>query len=342
MTTKVTCPQCGAEFAIPEHEHTAVCNVVGKDSNLGEIHPQLASGQPGSRLSILEAKLNALEKAGVNVDLVFSVKYKGSKPKYCRFDENGTGFSEMDNSDPFFLSIAQSGTIPNKHLFRRWVMGQMFWLLHVSSNSNLTQVIRDKGISYEWKAIENEFNAQMKMEHSDEENFKIRNRWFNKGIVSEMVTDLVRQIRDLMQNFDRRGYITYYHSLLHNAAEAIGGIGCSIERTSTIAELLGWIRKIRKALKPLSFAKHCLKMSEVFINQYKGVGAYYTMKNMIMFHDCRMFGEDDERLSYKDSLWVLDEHNSHLAGWQMIGVMKKLIQFNNIDIEAKRAEWYKR
>lgn len=38
-TTKVTCPKCGTEFKIADKTSVAIGIVIGKDSNLGEIHP---------------------------------------------------------------------------------------------------------------------------------------------------------------------------------------------------------------------------------------------------------------------------------------------------------------
>ena len=35
--TKVVCPNCGAEIAIPEHEHFAAGMCIGKDSGMGTI-----------------------------------------------------------------------------------------------------------------------------------------------------------------------------------------------------------------------------------------------------------------------------------------------------------------
>lgn len=41
--TKVVCPKCGAEMAIPEHESFAVGVAIGKDSGLGTVTLPLAS-----------------------------------------------------------------------------------------------------------------------------------------------------------------------------------------------------------------------------------------------------------------------------------------------------------
>ena len=47
--TKVECPKCGAEFAIPAHETVAIGIVIGQDSNLGTVHPPLAENEPKPR-----------------------------------------------------------------------------------------------------------------------------------------------------------------------------------------------------------------------------------------------------------------------------------------------------
>ncbi len=67
--TKMTCPICGAHFALPEHEHLAAGIAIGKDSGLGEIHPALEKeGIPpaGSRNKPM-SRLEALKAAGLSL-----------------------------------------------------------------------------------------------------------------------------------------------------------------------------------------------------------------------------------------------------------------------------------
>ena len=77
--TKIVCPQCGAEFAIPEHEHISIGIAIGKDSGLGTICPTVVGqspepiSKPKSQMKA-EAKLAALKDAGVDVSNLFAMR----------------------------------------------------------------------------------------------------------------------------------------------------------------------------------------------------------------------------------------------------------------------------
>lgn len=93
-------------------------------------------------------------------------------------------------------------------------------------------------------------------------------------------------------------------------------------------------------------------MSTAFIDAYKGVGAYYTMKNLVLFHDCRIMDEKKLKANKAPALMSQRQALNHLKkkaheyfqgdGWRMFGMMKKMLDDNDIDIKAKMASWRKR
>jgi hypothetical protein len=84
-----------------------------------------------------------------------------------------------------------------------------------------------------------------------------------------------------------------------------------------------------------------------WLDAYKGAGAYYTLENMIRFHDC--FIKNDyttsrckcKFLSKSSSLDYLeskaDEYRNE--GWKLFGLLRKFLQDNNVNIKAKQEEW---
>jgi hypothetical protein len=78
-----------------------------------------------------------------------------------------------------------------------------------------------------------------------------------------------------------------------------------------------------------------------WFDAYKGAGAYYTMKNIILFHEGRFRDSNGRFLSKQASLDYLEakaEEYSH-EGWRLFGVMRKLIKDAGININKKRQEW---
>ena len=81
--------------------------------------------------------------------------------------------------------------------------------------------------------------------------------------------------------------------------------------------------------------------SKVWIDTFKGEGAYYTCKNLIMFHNCRVL-VDYYYYDTEESMVVLKNRLGEYEGegWRMFAFMKKLIADNNFDFYRKMNEIY--
>ena len=85
------------------------------------------------------------------------------------------------------------------------------------------------------------------------------------------------------------------------------------------------------------------KQCAAWIDAYKGAGAFFTMQNLIRYHKCRFSIETGSKMSKNDSYLTLKGLANDYTGegWRLIGVLRQFLKDNNIDIEAKRAEWRK-
>ena len=87
-------------------------------------------------------------------------------------------------------------------------------------------------------------------------------------------------------------------------------------------------------------------MPTEFIDRFKGAGAYFTLRNMLMFHGCRLPYEIAQKFGKK--AFNLDLELLDLAaeeykdkGWQLLGLLKDTIKLNGIDVEKKIRSWKK-
>ena len=112
--TKVMCPVCGTEFAIGEHEHKVKNAIsIGKESGLGEVYlPVSKRGQ-------------ALESAGIDTTKYFSINLPTGGSQLMKMTDGGVPVA-VTADDLIMQQIVQGGTVPNRNLFRRWVMSQVF------------------------------------------------------------------------------------------------------------------------------------------------------------------------------------------------------------------------
>ena len=179
--TKVICPVCGTEIAISEREH-AVKNavVIGKDSNLGTVVlPVAKEGQAPSTAPIstkagglpnkAEDRLEALKKAGIDTSNLFAMRGASGEGMLVRLIN---GVPQMvEDSDPIYRAIIAAGTIPDRRLFRRWVMSQMFHMLTYKGYhaDGYTAALHAKGYEYQWSMLIEELRVQMKLVKNDTE-----------------------------------------------------------------------------------------------------------------------------------------------------------------------------
>lgn len=362
--TKVVCPKCGAEMAIPEHESVAVGIAIGKDSGLGTVELPLASENNSNHKNKTamnaSKKIQAMKAAGIDVTHLFAVANAEGVESIARIENGSTTF--LSDDDPIIVAIFRNGTVPNRRLFRRWVMAQVFHMLtrknwKTGKPLGFLVALQEKGFRYSWEMLIEEVRVQAKLEMLDQESFIQRNRWFNKKVASDMTADYLKQLNEHVEQRKKKCkrckgnpyvtlnghdiFVTDLRKKVFNPLEKYENL---IKNSKDMADLYQAVSGFYRHVKEF-YAPYGLAMSAAFKDAYKGAGGYFTMRNLIMFHGCSMFSSKGNRLVESSSLRELDklaEEYQYGEGWRMFGALKELIAKNGIDIEAKMAEWRKR
>lgn len=298
------------------------------------------------------ARIAALKAAGIDTSNYFPM---GEEMVVKVVD--GVPVQVLDD-DPIYAGLQNGGYIGNHKLFRRWVMSQMFHMLRDMDRSGLSfnEVLQRKGYEYQWRMLENELYAQAKMlANADTKCLEQRARWFNGCVAGDMVRDYVINLKDyveshLMYKIDSKGKKAYKHTCKGVPYVRIGNrnifvadlnsklyyplteisIQLNGANAKTAFELVHRFNKTRKHLAWRT------KHSDRFINAYKGSGAYFTMRNLVMFHGARFAGMSESRSLAHIESKAASYRNE---GWRMMGVMKQLIADSGISVEDKIAEW---
>lgn len=314
-----------------------------------------------------QMRLEALKAAGVDVSKYFPL----GDDQLIKIENGAAVPVDMDDAtiDAVGKKIVEGGYVSNWKLFRRWVMSQMFHMLRQMETDKLTfnEVLQRKGYEYQWRMLENELYAQVKMsEHGDLDNVGARNRWFNGDVASDMATDYISKLRkyvddnliyNVKKDKDGNEKKTYKHTCKGNPYVRLQNkdifvsdlekkvytplreIANEMAAVPTYKQLYEAVHKFNKNRKHLAWAT---KQSDAFISAYKGSGAYYTMRNLVMFHGAR-FMKNGREMSEAASLKELDSKakSYDAQGWRMLGVLKQLIKESGIDIQGKINEWKK-
>lgn len=312
-----------------------------------------------------QMRLEALKAAGVDVSKYFPL----GDDQLIKIENGAAVPVDMDDAtiDSVGKQIVEGGYVSNWKLFRRWVMSQMFHMLRDMDKNGRTfnDVLQHKGYEYQWRMLENELYAQMKMAaHGDHENAGARNRWFGGFVAADMAYDYIKKLRKYVDNNliykvkkDAHGNVkkTYKHTCKGNpyvrlqnddifvadlekkVYAPLGNLARKMYDSNTYKEVYDAVHEFNKKRKHLAWDT---KQADAFITAYKGSGSYYTMRNLIMFHGAR-FMKNGRKMSETDSLKEL-ESKANLydeEGWRMLGVLKQLIKDNNISVQGKILEW---
>lgn len=314
-----------------------------------------------------QMRIEALKAAGVDVSNYFTL----GDDKLIKIENGAAVPVDMDDAtiDAVGKKIVEGGYVSNWKLFRRWVMSQMFHMLRnmKEDGKSFNEVLQKKGYEYQWRMLEDELYAQVKMsEHGDFDNVGSRNRWFNGDVASDMATDYISKLRkyvddnliyNVKKDEDGNEKKTYKHTCKGNpyvrlqnedifVADLEKKVYAPLSRlarkmydSNTYKKVYDAVHEFNKNRKHLSWDT---KQSDAFINAYKGSGSYYTMRNLIMFHGAR-FWKNGRKMSETNSLKELESKAKIYdeEGWRMLGVLKQLIIENDIDILGKINEWYK-
>lgn len=351
------CPLFGAEIAPGNSDFTVVAAVIGKDSGVGIGCPAAAAREvPAKPPKTAQERIAALRKAGVDVSHLFAMQ-GANGGEFVASNKDGR-LAILEDNDPIFDFIAGQGTVPNRSLFRRWVMGQMFHMMSYVPYGQreplgVTEMIHRLGYEYQWKMLINELNAQMKMEGKDSANFADRNRWFHTGMVIAMAQDYIAQLKEYVAELPVKRCKGIPYKRISGDNIFVSDI--QFKLYNPLVTAIRRIESAKNAVQLYNAAKTFNELrvklawdttqSKAWIDAYKGSGAFFTMQNLIRFHNCVIIDDRGNRLVDYRALAFLSakaEQYKNGEGWRMLAALKKMLDDNGIDVREKVAEWRRR
>lgn len=305
-------------------------------------------------------RMETLNNAGVDTSKYFTVNLpEGIKPGVTIslvINENGQPVVVNEkNNDPIANEIIECGYVRNTRLHRRFVMAQMFQMLnYVSYNTGESGYNAYLKELYDYKYTFNmmleEVRVLGKLEEIDEESFRERSHFFTREVIANVITDYMEKLEDYIDQLPTKRCkgIPYKHvkgmdifvadldkKIYEPMRDCIFAIKYAQDYSQKYRLLNNFM--LKKMIKLPSYTPK----SKAWIDAYKGEGAYYTMKNLLMFHNCFVEVENTGLKLYgtKAVRYIsskLDEYNGE--GWRMFALMKKVIAINNFDYGARMHE----
>ena len=312
-------------------------------------------------------RMEILNNAGVDTTKYFDLELPhGLKPGakiQLVISESGEPMVVCDNYDKQTVlngdyiakQIISDGYVRNTKLHRRFVMAQMFHMLNYVSYDGREEgfhaCLRNRyGYHYTLTMMLEEVRVLSKLEKRDRESFDERSHFFTQSVVVDVLCDYVEKLKDYVDSLPTKKCkgIPYKRikgqnifvddlpkKLFRPMTDEIKRIGFAPDYSSIYNRLTWFMKDIIKL--PYDTPK-----SKAWIDAYKGEGAYYTLKNLVMFHSC---GIKVDKFDVKYGMGAVAILNAKLdeykdEGWRMFALMKRVIEDNNFDFKARMAEIY--
>ena len=302
-------------------------------------------------------RMEKLNGMGVDTSKYFNVSLpEGLKPGATIslvISEDGQPMI-VSGGDVVREQIIADGYVRNTKLFRRFVMAQMFHMLnyvsHNGKESGYNAALRNNfDYKYTLDMMVEEVRVLSKLENRDLESFTERSHFFTKDVVVAVLNDYVEKLKQYVDTLpDRNCKGIPYKRIkgidIFNAdleKKLYRPIRDRIQRVARTKDYATMSRELNMFMR-YSFIKlpYNTPKSKAWIDAYKGEGAYYTLKNLVMFHSC---GIKVDKFNVKfgaDAVFVLKSKLEEYKGegWRMFALMKKVIEDNNFDFNKRMAE----
>ena len=311
-------------------------------------------------------RMNALRNAGIDTNKFFTVDVNEAIPAGAKIrvvtDKNGVATIVVEkDSDPIVNEIIESGYVRNTRLHRRFIMAQMFHALNYVSYDKRdfgynAYLRRMYSYQYTLDMMLEEVRVLSKLEARDKESFKERSHFFTKEVVSLVLGDYLAKLEQYVNGLPEhkckgvpykrvRGMNIFASDLDKKLYAPIRDKILRIANAKSYTEMYRLLEKFMRKIVKLPYDT---PKSKVWIDAYKGAGAYYTLKNLVMYHDCIIYTgkygvrhfDKSANLNGDRAVKFLEEKLGEYQGsyYKMFALMKKVIEDNNFNYTARMYE----
>ena len=295
-------------------------------------------------------RMEKLSAMGINTGKYFTVALDNGTQVHLIIDENG---NPQKVDDVICNQIIEDGYVRNTKLHRRFVMAQMFQALNYESwyrdEKGYNAWLKRFGIKYQFEMMLEEVRVLGKLEERDWETFKERSNFFTKEVVVKTMADYIDKLKASIESkktYKCKGIpykkVAGRDIFVEDLDKKIYAFMRSDIYKVQIARNYNEIYKaLKNFINKMITIPYATSKCKEWVDAYKGEGAFYTLKNLVMFHGCGI------KVGYNmvygiEAVNVLNErlYEYKGEGWRMFALMKKVITDNNFDFHKRMNEIY--
>lgn len=318
-----------------------------------------------------ENRVATMQAAGMDTKKYFSINLpEGLKPGSTIslvIDDNGNPAIATETEekttkkiiDPeleqynSIISQIENGYVRNSKLHRRWVMAQMFRMLNSSLGYNEC-LKRRYDYKYQFNMLIDELNVLGHLQREDPEEFKDRLSFFNKDVVIALCNDYHEKLKKVVDSLPEKkcegkpyvrisGNNIFIDDLNDKLYIPILNSIIGIQYCTSYEALSNLLKNFVRLFVNRYTLPYNTSKCAAWVDAYKGAGAYYTMMNMVKFHNCFITNNTTgevyigmKAVGYLKTLNVVHEG----YGYRMFAEMNRMIEENHFDFNGRMREIY--
>ena len=295
-------------------------------------------------------RMNKLNAMGVNVSKYFTIPLENGGSVTVIIDENG---NPVRVNDPIANQIIEDGYVRNTKLHRRWVMAQMFAMLNYKSydgrREGYNECLKNFGIKYEFEMMLDEIRVLGKLEERDRDTFVERAHFFTKDVIMQTMEDYIVELQKHIDAMPSKKCKKVPYKRINGNNIFVEDIDkkiyaplrYEIVRVKSARSYNNIYKIVSDFMRKMISVPYNTPKSKAWIDAYKGEGAFYTLKNLVMFHG-RGIKVNSKFVYGAAAMSVLQNRLNEYQGegWRMFALMKKVIDDNGFDFKKRMAEIY--
>lgn len=311
-------------------------------------------------------RMDKLSNAGIDVNKYFSVALPnglapGATISLVINEQGQPVVVGGEQSNAIANQIIMDGYVRNTKIHRRWIMAQMFHALNYVSYDKRDSgynacLIRMYSYQYTLDMMLEEVRVLSKLEARDKDSFMERSHFFTQKVVVAVLDDYLNKLKQYVASLPEhkckgtpykrvKGRDIFCEDLDKKLYTPIRDNISRVENAKSYAEMYKMLERFMRSVIKLPYDT---PKSKAWIDAYKGAGAYYTLKNLVQFHDCVIYTgkygvmhwDKSKNLSGVQAVKFLEEKLGEYHGeyYKMFALMKKVIEDNSFDFHDRMIE----
>ena len=278
-------------------------------------------------------RMETLKNNGVDTGRFFTLVVNETIPAGTKINIS------IEENEGIVKQIIEDGYVRNTKLHRRFVAAQYMRMLE-SEYGWHDYLNRNYGYMYQFDMMIEEVRVLKEIAKRDVNTFGERSQFFNYATVMQVLADyrkdMIKYVEGLPKKKCKRQPYVYVNGfgnvfVADIKARVYDPIDAAINKCRTCNTFDKMYDALVVFKSRMIKLPYYTKKSKAWVDAFQKEGAFYTLKNLIMFHDVELAYGNVICTGSENSMEKLNELVKMYEGYKMHALLKKTIEVNNFN-----------